>query len=96
MRKCIHGRSENQQCRACNEFNQVDHETQRRLERCQSEEVSIVHTNETGKWVFAVSMDDAYWLNAFNTLKLAEEFIKRHKLLYKGKMVNSYGSAITR
>ena len=80
MSRCIHGRTERQKCRACVEFQATDHETQRRLERCQTEPVNIVHTDETGKWLYAVSMTDGYWLNAFRSKRQAELFIKRHRL----------------
>ena len=80
MRECIHGRTERQKCRACDEYQEADPDTQRRLERCQTEPVTIVHTDETGEWVYAVSMADAYWLDAFKTMRQAEEFCKRHRL----------------
>ena len=45
----------------------------------------IVHTDETGEWVWAISMDDGYWLDARRSRTQAEAFANRHRLKLKGE-----------
>ena len=43
--------------------------------------VEIVHSNETGKWVYAVCVaDDDFWLDSFETEKEALEYIAKNNL----------------
>ena len=43
--------------------------------------VEIVHSNETGEWVYAVCVaDDDFWLDSFETEKEALEYIAKNNL----------------
>jgi len=38
--------------------------------------VSIIHTNETGEWQWAVSCEDEFWMDAFPTEQEARNFVE--------------------
>jgi hypothetical protein len=44
--------------------------------RRDGEPVSIIHTNETGEWQWAVSFEDEFWMDAFPTEQEARDFVK--------------------
>jgi hypothetical protein len=47
--------------------------------------VEIVHSDETGEWVFAVSTDGCFWLDAFETREEAIAFCRTHGLPLVGE-----------
>jgi hypothetical protein len=59
-------------------------ETMREVEESikNKEPVVIHYNNETGDWLYAVSLvkDTAFWLDAFLTKKGAENFCRKNKL----------------
>lgn len=39
------------------------------------EPVEIFHTDETGEWQWVVSLEDGFWMDAFETQEEAESFV---------------------
>jgi hypothetical protein len=47
--------------------------------------VEIVHSDETGEWVWVVTTDDCFWLDAFETREEAIAFCQTHGLPLVGE-----------
>jgi hypothetical protein len=84
MKSCVHGRSEKQQCKACNELNKYPVGHKAAVLEWAGKDVVIDYNNATGSWIYSVSKPGGYWLDSFLTRKAALDYIKRHNLKLKG------------